>query len=138
MSRIFRIFAVHSHLKKRDKMKTDIKEMITSLFDEIERVRVRKVTAGSKFWLMSLVADVIEINETLAKEVLEVVSHDVVLDADTEIDYAELAERVLATELTAPKEELQEDTQMVNEALGVLGCTLRQIADQLMRRHSNE
>ena len=124
-------------------MKTDIKEMITSLFDEIERVRVRKVTAGSKFQLMSLVADVIEINETLAKEVLEVVSHDVVLDADTEIDYAEIdyaemAERVLAMELTAPKEELQEDTQLVNEALGVLGCTLRQIADQLMRRHSNE
>jgi hypothetical protein len=119
-------------------MKTDIKEMITSLFDEIERVRVRKVTAGSKFQLMGLVAEVIEVNETLAKEVLEVVSHEAVLDADTEIDYAEMAERVLATELTAPKKELQEDTQLVNEALGVLGCTLRQIADQLMRRHSNE
>ena len=117
--------------KMRENMKTDLKELITSLFDEIERVRVRKVTAGSKFLLMGLVAEVSEVNETLAKEVLEVVSHDVVLDADTEIDYAELAERVLAMELTAPKEELQEDTQLVNEALGVLGCTLRQIADQL-------
>ena len=112
-------------------MKIDYKEMITSLFDKIERVRVEKVTAGSKFRLMGLVADVTEVNETLAKDVLEVVSHEAVLDADTEIDYAELEERVLATELTAPKEELQEDTQLVNEALGVLGCTLRQIADQL-------
>jgi hypothetical protein len=59
---------------------------------------------------MGLVADVTEVNETLAKDVLEVVSHEAVLDADTEIDYAELAERVLATELTASKEDLLTDT----------------------------
>ena len=119
-------------------MKIDYKEMITILFDKIEGVRVEKVTAGSKFRLMGLVADVTEVNETLAKDVLEVVSHEAVLDADTEIDYAELAERVLATELTAPKEDLLENTQLVNEALGVLSCTLGKIADQLERHHSNE
>ena len=119
-------------------MKIDYKEMITILFDKIEGVRVEKVTAGSKFRLMGLVADVTEVNETLAKDVLEVVSHEAVLDADTEIDYAELAERVLATELTAPKEDLQENTRLVNESLGVLSCTLGKIADQLERHHSNE
>ena len=112
--------------------------MITILFDKIEGVRVEKVTAGSKFRLMGLVADVTEVNETLEKDVLEVVSHEAVLDADTEIDYAELAERVLAAELTAPKEDLLENTQLVNEALGVLSCTLGKIADQLERHHSNE
>ena len=119
-------------------MKIDLNEMITGLFEKIERVRVEKVTAGSKFRLMGLVADVTEVNETLAKEVLEVVSHEAVLDADTEIDYVELSEQVLAMELTATKEELQENTQLVNEALGVLSCTLGQIAGQLVRHHSNE
>ena len=94
-------------------MKIDYKEMITILFDKIEGVRVEKVTAGSKFRLMGLVADVTEVNETLAKDVLEVVSHEAVLDADTEIDYAELAERVLATELTAPKEGSRGDSPLV-------------------------
>ena len=119
-------------------MKIDYNEIITILFDKIEGVRVEKVTAGSKFRLMGLVADVTEVNETLAKDVLEVVSHEAVLDADTEIDYAELAERVLVAELTAPKEDLLENTQLVNEALGVLSCTLGKIADQLERHHTNE
>ena len=44
-------------------MKIDYKEMITILFDKIEGVRVEKVTAGSKFRLMGLVADVTEVNE---------------------------------------------------------------------------
>ena len=119
-------------------MKIDLNDMFTGLFEEIERVRVEKVTAGSKFRLMGLVADVTEVNETLTKEVLEVVSREAVLDADTEIDYAEQSERVLAMELTAAREDLQENTQLVNEALGVLSSTLGLIADQLARRHKDE
>lgn len=119
-------------------MKIDLNDMFTGLFEEIERVRVEKVTAGSKFRLMGFVADVTEVNETLTKEVLEVVSREAVLDADTEIDYAEQSERVLAMELTAAREDLQENTQLVNEALGVLSNTLGLIADQLARRHKDE
>ena len=119
-------------------MKIDLNDMFTGLFEEIERVRVEKVTAGSKFRLMGLVADVTEVNETLTKEVLEVVSREAVLDADTEIDYAEQSERVLAMELTAAREDLQENTQLGNEALGVLSSTLGLIADQLARRHKDE
>jgi len=119
-------------------MKIDLNDMFTGLFEEIERVRVEKVTAGRKFRLMGLVADVTEVNETLTKEVLEVVSREAVLDADTEIDYAEQSERVLAMELTAAREDLQENTQLVNEALGVLSSTLGLIADQLARRHKDE
>lgn len=119
-------------------MKIDLNETITGLFEKIERVRVEKVTAGSKFRLMGLVADVSEVNETLAKEVLEVVTHEAVLDADTGIDYGELSEQTLSKELTATREDLQENTQLVNDALGVLSCTLGQIADQLARHHSNE
>ncbi|WP_294747521.1 hypothetical protein [uncultured Prevotella sp.] len=119
-------------------MKIDLNDMFTGLFEEIERVRVEKVTAGSKFRLMGLVADVTEVNETLTKEVLEVVSREAVLDADTEIDYAEQSERVLAMELTAAREDLQENTQLGNEALGVLSNTLGLIADQLARRHKDE
>ena len=119
-------------------MKIDLNDMFTGLFEEIERVRVEKVTAGSKFRLMGLVADVTEVNETLTKEVLEVVSREAVLDADTDIDYAEQSERVLAMELTAAREDLQENTQLGNEALGVLSNTLGLIADQLARRHKDE
>ena len=119
-------------------MKIDLNEMITGLFEKIERVRAEKVTAGSKFRLMGLVADVTEINETLAREVLEVVKHEAVLEADNMIDYAELSERVLAMELTTTREDLLENTQLVNDGLGMLSCTLGQIADQLVRHHSNE
>ena len=119
-------------------MKIDLNEMITGLFENIERARAEKVTAGSKFRLMGLVADVTEINETLAREVLEVVKHEAVLEADTMIDYSELSERVLEMELTTTREDLLENTQLVNDALGMLSSTLGQIADQLVRHHSNE
>ena len=119
-------------------MKIDYKEMITILFDKIEGVRVEKVTAGSKFRLMGLVADVTEVNETLAKDVLEVVSHEAVLDADTEIDYAELAERVASMVLTSSDDDLQEATQGVNDALATLSDVLLKIAVQLTRHRNND
>jgi hypothetical protein len=61
-----------------------------------------------------------------------------VLDADTDIDYTETGERVQAMVLTAPNDDLQEATQAVNDALGVLSDVLTQIASQLERRHKDE
>jgi hypothetical protein len=87
---------------------------------------------------MGLAADVTETTEMMTQEVLERVTKEVVLDADTDIDYTETGERVQAMVLTAPNDDLQEATQAVNDALGVLSDVLTQIASQLERRHKDE
>ena len=101
-------------------------------------MRIERPTAGTRYRLMGLAADVAETTETMTQEVLERVTKEVVLDADTDIDYTETGERVQAMVLTAPNDDLQEATQAVNDALGVLSDVLTQIASQLERRHKDE
>ena len=117
----------------------DCKGMIVSLLERIDSVREEKVSAGTKYRLMGLVADVAEVAQALQEKVLTRVSQEVVLDADVDIDYAELSEEVLAKELPERTEEtIREQTHLVNEALGGLSGVLVQIADQLERRHKDE
>jgi hypothetical protein len=87
---------------------------------------------------MGMVADIMEVAETLQKEVLERVRQEAVLDADTDIDYTEMGERVLTMVLTAPNDALQEATQGVNDALVVLSDVLLKIAAQLTRHRNND
>ena len=101
-------------------------------------MRIERPTAGTRYRLMGLAADVAETTEMMTQEVLERVTKEVVLDADTDIDYTETGERVQAMVLTASNDELQEVTQQVNDALGVLSNVLTQIASQLERRHKDE
>ena len=117
----------------------DCKGMIVSLLERIDSVREEKLSAGTKYRLMGLVADIAEVVQGLQEKVLARVSQEVVLDADVDIDYAELSEEVLAKELPERTEEaIREQTHLVNEALGGLSGVLVQIADQLERRHKDE
>jgi hypothetical protein len=116
----------------------DYKNLLETLFEKVERMRTERPTAGTRFRLMGLAADVTEATEMMTQEVLERVTKEVVLDADTDIDYTETGERVQAMVLTAPNDGLQEATQAVNDALGVLSDVLTQIASQLERRHKDE
>ena len=56
------------------------------IFAKIEAVKAEKPTAGTRFRLMGLVADITEVAEALQTQVLEVVSHEAVLDADADVD----------------------------------------------------
>jgi len=117
------------------------KEILTDLFSDIEDVKKRMVSAGTKFRLMGLVADITEVVQGLQQGVLQRVSQEAVLDADEDTDYVELAEQVLAMELaeSADAEEIVgEQTRLVNEALGVLGDTLAEVDKQLSRHHRDE
>ena len=87
---------------------------------------------------MGLAADVAEATEMMTQEVLERVTKEAVLDADTDIDYTEMGERVQAMVLTAPNDDLHEATQQVNDALGVLSDVLLKIAVQLTRHRNND
>ena len=116
----------------------DYKNLFEALFEKVERMRTERPTAGTRYRLMGLAADVTETTEMMTQEVLERVTKEVVLDADTDIDYTETGERVQAMVLTAPNDDLQEATQAVNDALGVLSDVLTQIASQLERRHKDE
>jgi len=119
----------------------DCKKMIVNLLEKIDCLRDESLSAGTKFRLMGLVADIAEVAQTLQEKVLTRVSQEVVLDADVDIDYVELSEEVLAKELperTDAEEAIREQSHLVNEALGGLSCVLEQIADQLERRHKDE
>ena len=119
----------------------DCKNLIVNLLERVDVIREEKCSAGTKYRLMGLVADIAEVAQTLQEKVLRRVSEEAVLDADAGIDYAEQSEAVLATELperTDTEEGIREQTQLVNEALGGLSGVLVQIADQLERRHKDE
>lgn len=117
-------------------MTTDYKTILTDLFEKIERMRVETPSAGTKYRLMGLTADITEVAKFFTKEVLERVKQEAVLDADLDIDYDAMAEEVLAQEL----ENNTTETLLcdLNDALGALSDVLTQIASQLDRHHCNE
>ena len=88
--------------------------------------------------LMGMVVDITEATETLSKEVLERVKQEAVLDADVDVDFDVVAEEVLSWELATTRDDLLENTQLVNDALGGLSEVLMLISSQLARRHKDE
>ena len=107
---------------------TDIKDILTGLFEEIERVKKKRPSAGTRYRLMALVADITEVTEHLSREVLERVKQEAVLDVDVDVDFDVMAEEVLSWELVMTGDDLQENIQLGNDALGGL----------LERRHKDE
>lgn len=101
-------------------------------------MRTERPTAGTRYRLMGLAADVTETTEMMTQEVLERVTKEVVLDADTGIDYTETGERVQAMVLTSSDDDLQDATQGVNDALATLSDVLLKIAVQLTRHRNND
>ena len=116
----------------------DYKNILTGVAERLSSLREERPSAGTRYRLMGVAADVAEVTEQLSKEVLERVKQEPVLDADVDVDFDALAEEVLSWELVATKEELLENTQMVNDALGGLNDVLTQISSQLERRHKDE
>ena len=118
-------------------MTIDYKTLLTDLFEKIARMRVETLSAGTKYRLMGLTADITEVAEIFTSEVLERAKQEALLDADLDIDYDAMAEEVLAQE---PENYTAEPTLLcnLNEALGVLSDVLTQIASQLDRRHKDE
>ena len=114
-------------------MNIDCKTLLNDLFDEIARIKNMCVTAGTKYRLMAVAADITEVAEKLRNQVLARVCQEAVLDVDVDIDYMELSEQVMAMEL----EGLDNDG-VVNQALEVLNDVLLQIDSQLSRRHKDE
>ena len=117
---------------------TDIKNILTGLFEEIERVKKKRPSAGPRYRLMALVADITEVTEHLSREVLERVKQEAVLDVDVDVDFDVMAEDVLSWELVMTSDDLQENIQLGNDALSGLSDVLTQISSQLERRHKDE
>ena len=116
----------------------ELKNILTGVADRLSSLREERPSAGTKYRLMGMVADITEATETLSKEVLERVKQEAVLDADVDVDFDVVAEEVLSWELATTRDDLLENTQLVNDALGGLSEVLMQISSQLARRHKDE
>lgn len=119
----------------------DHRKALDKLFERVEEMRREELSAGTKYRLQGLVADITEVAQMLKRSVLDVASHEAMLDLDEDVDYLEMAEQVMGVELVEcffPSEELTKQTQLVNEALGVLSDLLREINEQLRRPHRSE
>ena len=119
----------------------EVNNILTRLFERLAGYREERPSAGTKYRLMGLAADIIEVNETLQREVLEVVSHEAVLDADADTDFAALSVKVLTMELedkADADDDIRKQTLLANEALGELSNVLCQIDVQLNRHHKDE
>ena len=127
-----------SNTIKNIKQMVDYKNILTGVAERLSVLREERPSAGTRYRLMGMVADIMEVAETLQKEVLERVRQEAVLDADVDADFDVMAEEVLSWELTIKNDALQEPTQQVNDALGGLSDVLTQIGSQLSRRHKDE
>ena len=118
-------------------------EYMTRLDDLIKRIsglKERWRSAGRPLYVSSLVADAAELTESLNTDVLERVSHDILLEA-YEGNYTAQAEQMQAL---VPVRVLQADAEddaaclQLDEALNRLVGVLTQIAAHLERRHSRD
>ena len=119
----------------------EINNILARLFDRLAGYREERPSAGTKYRLMGLAEDIIEVTETLQREVLDVVSHEAVLDADADTDFAALSVKVLTMELEEKEgadDAIREHTQFANDALGELSNMLGRIDRQLKRHHKDE
>lgn len=119
----------------------DVNNILTRLFERLAGYREERPSAGTKYRLMGLAADIIEVTETLQREVLDQVSHEAVLDADADTDFAALSVQVLTMELedkADADDDIRKQTLLANEALGELSNVLSQIDAQLNRHHKDE
>ena len=119
----------------------EVNNILTRLFARLAGYREERPSAGTKYRLMGLAADIIEVTETLQREVLDLVSHEAVLDADADTDFAALSVQVLTMELedkADADDDIRKQTQIANEALGELSNVLSQIDVQLNRHHKDE
>ena len=77
----------------------EYKNILTGVFEKVSGLKEERLSAGTRYRLMGLVADITEAVQTLQQEVLERVSREAVLDADVDIDYTEMSELTKSVEL---------------------------------------
>ena len=77
----------------------ELKNMLTGVAERLSSLREERPSAGTKYRLMGVAADISEVAELLSEEVLERVRQEPVLDADVDVDFDVLAEEVLSWEL---------------------------------------
>ena len=116
----------------------DCKIILTGVAERLSGLREERLSAGTRYRLMGVAADIAEVTEALSEQVLERVRQEAALDVDVDVDFDVLAEEVLSWELVVPGGGLEELTQQVNDALGGLNDVLTQISIQLERRHKDE
>ena len=119
----------------------EYKNILTGVFDMVSGLKEERLSAGTRYRLMGLVADITEAVQTLQQEVLERVSREAVLDADVDIDYTEMSELTKSVELPEradADDAVGEQIRLVNEGLAELSNVLAQIAQQLVRRHKDD
>ena len=116
----------------------DCKIILTGVAERLSGLREERLSAGTRYRLMGVVADIAEVTEALSEQVLERVRQEAALDVDVDVDFDVLAEEVLSWELVVPGGGLEDLTQQVNDALGGLNDVLAQISIQLERRHKDE
>lgn len=104
-------------------------------------LKERRLSAGRRLLLQSIVADIDELCTLLKNEVHERVSREIWLEADEGIDYASLADqlqRLQPVELVKAVADEEEAVGGLNRAVEALSDLLFSIADALDRHHSNE
>ena len=113
----------------------DYKNILTGVAERLSSLREERPSAGTRYRLMGVLADIMEAVEMLSKEVLDRVSQEAVLDADVDADFDVMSEEVLSWELTIKNDDLQELTQQVNDVLGLLkeGGVIKGSMDSIAR-----
>ena len=122
-------------------MTTNYKDIILNQFKKIELIKVETPSAGTKYRLMGLAADVTELAQMLQNEVLSKVLKDALLDIDVDVDFTELSEQVLSQELhldSVSDDMILKHVNLVNEELGELSNVLVMIAEQMERHHKDD
>lgn len=113
---------------------------LDDLIKRISGLKERWRSAGRLLYVSSMVADAAELAEGLNTDVLERVSHDIVLEA-YEGKYGAQAEQIQASVPVKMLQANAEDNavcQQLDEALNKLVGVLTQIAPHLERRHSKD
>ena len=116
-------------------------KIITELADWISGLKERRPSAGRRLLVESMTDDTEEVADGLQRDVMERVSHEIVLDADEGIDYKALADGVqplLPVELKWPTADEAEACQQLNDALERLQELLLGIAAELVRHRKDE
>ena len=75
----------------------EVKNILTGVAERLSGLREERPSAGTRYRLMGVAADVAEVTELLSKEVLERVKQEAVLDADVDVDFDVLARTGVTT-----------------------------------------
>ena len=120
---------------------SDLNTKLTELTDDVVGLQRRQPSAGRRLLMMSVIADIDELRDQLATDVLTKVNREIVLDADDGISYASTAENLQTLQpiqMIAAADDETETLEQLEESLSALIDTLFAIADALDRRRKDE